>query len=93
MDKQTGRVLYPRQQLCLVDALWASKPGPGGNPTHQPNFLAMGVMSPIVDYVLATRFRGEKMGWAPDMEALNRFLTEFGYTEADLPNGGKILEI
>jgi len=27
------------------------------------------------------------------MEALNRFLTEFGYTEADLPNGGKILEI
>jgi hypothetical protein len=53
----------------------------------------MGVMSPIVDYVLATRFRGEKMGWAPDMEALNRFLTEFGYTEADLPNGGKIMEI
>jgi hypothetical protein len=93
MDKQTGKVLYPRQQLCLVDALWASKPGPGGNPTHQPNFLAMGVMSPIVDYVLATRFRGEKMGWAPDMEALSRFLTEFGYTEADLPNGGKIMEI
>jgi hypothetical protein len=93
MDKQTGKVLYPRQQLCLVDALWASKPGPGGNPTHQPNFLAMGVMSPIVDYVLATRFRGEKMGWAPNMEALSHFLTEFGYTEADLPNRGKIMEI
>jgi hypothetical protein len=93
MDKQTGKILYPRQQLCLVDALWASKPGPSGNPTHQPNFLAMGVTSPIVDYVLATRFRGEKMGWAPDMEALSHFLTEFGYTEADLPNGGRILEI
>jgi len=76
-----------------VDALWASKPGPSGNPTHQPNFLAMGVTSPIVDYVLATRFRGEKMGWAPDMNALSQFLTEFGYTEADLPNGGKLLEI
>jgi hypothetical protein len=82
-----------KQQLCVVDALWASKPGPGGNPTHQPNFLAMGVTSPIVDYVLATRFRGEKMGWAPDMEALSHFLTEFGYTEADLPNGGEIMEI
>jgi hypothetical protein len=53
----------------------------------------MGVTSPIVDYVLATRFRGEKMGWRPDMDALSRFLTEFGYTEADLPNGGKIVEI
>ena len=93
MDKQTGKVLYPRQQLCLVDALWASKPGPSGNPTHQPNFLAMGVTSPIVDYVLATRFRGEKMGWATDMNALSQFLTEFGYAEADLPNGGKLLEI
>jgi len=93
MDKQTGKILYPRQQLCLVDALWASRPGPGGNPTHQPNFLAMGVMSPIVDYVLATRFRGEKMGWAPNMEALSHFLPAFGYTEADLPNGGKIMEI
>jgi len=24
---------------------------------------------------------------------LSRFLTEFGYTEADLPSGGKIMEI
>lgn len=93
MDSKTGRVLFPRQQLCLVDALWASKPGPGGNPTHQPNFLAMGVLSPIVDYQLATQFRGEKMGWAPDMEFTRRLLTEFGYTEGDLPNGGCIIEI
>jgi hypothetical protein len=33
------------------------------------------------------------MGWAPDMEALSRFLPEFGYTEEDLPNGGRIMEI
>jgi hypothetical protein len=93
MDKRTGVVLYPRQQLCIVDALWASKHGPGRNPSHQPNFLAMGVTSPIVDYLMATRFRGEKMGWEPNMKAARRMLTEFGYDESDLPGGGAILEI
>jgi hypothetical protein len=92
MDERTGQVLYPRQQLCFVDALWASKGGPGGNPTHQTNFLAMGVLSPAVDYVVATRFRGERMGWHPDMTASGRMLTEFGYEEADLSNGGRIVE-
>jgi hypothetical protein len=92
MDTRTGKVLFPRQQLCLVDALWASKRGPGGNPSHQPNFLAMGVMSPIVDYQIATKFRGEKMGWRPNMKATRRMLTEFGYNESDLP-AGKFIEI
>lgn len=90
MDRRTGRVIYPRQQLCLVDALWASKRGPGGNPSQQPNFLAMGVLSPVVDYLMATRFRGEEMGWQPDMKATRRMLTTFGYTENDLPEGGQI---
>jgi hypothetical protein len=93
MDKRTGKVLYPRQQLCLVDALWASKRGPGGMPSHQPNFIAMGVFSPAVDYLLATRFRGDKMGWKPNMEATRRMLTEFGYQESDLPNDGQIVEV
>ena len=93
MDPQTGRILYPRQQLCLVDALWASKGGPGGLPSHQPNFLAMGVFAPVVDFMVATRFRGEKMGWQPEMEATRRFLSEFGYLEKDLPGGGKIIEV
>jgi hypothetical protein len=93
MEKQTGKVLFPRQQLCLVDALWASKGGPGGNSTHQPNFLAMGVLSPIVDYLLATKFRGEKMGWRPNMKMTNRMLTDFGYDKRDLLFGGKIIEI
>jgi hypothetical protein len=88
MDKRTGVVLYPRQQLCIVDALWAGKHGPGRNPSHQPNFLAMGVTSPILDYLMATRFRGEKMGWQPNMKAARRMLTEFGYNENDLPAGG-----
>jgi hypothetical protein len=93
MHKRTGKVLYPRQQLCLIDALWASRGGPGGNPSHQPNFLAMGVLAPVVDYQIATKFRGEKMGWEPNREVTRRMLTEFGYTEADLPAGGKLTEI
>lgn len=91
MDKRTGKVLYPRQQLCLVDALWASKGGPIGRPTHQPNFMAMGVMSPVVDFQVATKFRGERMGWQPNMKAARRMLTDFGYREKDLPEGGKLI--
>ena len=92
MDPRSGRVLYPRQQLCLVDALWASEDGPKCAPSNQPNFLAMGVMSPVVDYVVATKFRNDKMGWEPDMETTRRMLTDFGYSESDLPNGAKIVE-
>jgi hypothetical protein len=92
IDRRTGKIHYPRQQLCLIDALWASRGGPGGKPSHQPNFLAMGVLSPVVDYQVATRFRGEKMGWQPNMRATRRMLTDFGYDETDLPSGGKIIE-
>jgi hypothetical protein len=93
MDKKSGRVLFPRQQLCLIDALWASRHGPGGNPSHQPHFLAMGVLSPVVDYLVATRFRGDRMGWEPNREVARRMLTEFGYKEQDLRQGGRIIEI
>jgi hypothetical protein len=93
MDKRTGEVLYPRQQLCLIDALWASERGPHGHPSHQPNFLAMGVLSPVVDYQVATQFRGKQMGWEPNMEMTRRMLTEFGYTKADLPAGGSLIEV
>jgi hypothetical protein len=93
MDKRTGRVQYPRQQLCIVDALWASEGGPGGYSRTQPNFLAMGVFSPVVDYLMATWFRKERMGWDVNMEATRRMLTDFGYEENDLPEGAKIMEI
>jgi len=92
MDKRTGKVLHPRQQLCIVDALWASEGGPGGYPRQQPNFLAMGVFSPVLDYVVATKFRGERMGWEPNMKATRRMLTDFGFEESDLPPGRKIIE-
>ena len=53
----------------------------------------MGVMSPVIDFLLATRFRGEKMGWGYQMEAVRRMLTEFGFNENELPNGARIVEI
>ena len=85
MDGKSGKVRFPRQQLCLIDVLWAGKGGPGGNPSHQPNFLAMGVLSPVVDYQMATRFRAEKMGWSLNRKVTQRMLTDFGYDKGDLP--------
>lgn len=93
MDSRTGKVLYPRQQLCLVDALWASKLGALESQTDQTNFLAMGVLSPVVDYQVATKFRAERMGWKVNMEGTRRMLTDFGLTESDLPAGGKLIEV
>ena len=72
---------------------WASEGGPGGYPLYQPNFLAMGVLSPVVDYQWVNEFRGEKMGWELNMEATRRLLTDFGFNESDLPAGGKIIEV
>ncbi len=91
MDRRTGRLLYPRQQICLVDALWASEGGPGGTPSHQPNFLAMGVAAPLVDYLVATDFRRRTMGWQINMKALREMLAAFGYHQGDLPDGGRII--
>ncbi len=93
MDSSTGKVIFPRQQLCVIDALWASEGGPGGYPRTQPNFLAMGVFAPVVDYVIATRFRRERMKWDINPEPTRRMLTEFGYQESDLPAGGRIIEV
>jgi len=93
MDKKSGKVLFPRQQLCLVDALWSSRSGPQGNSTHQTHFLAMGTLSPVVDYQVATHFRGARMGWKPNKRASRKMLTEFGYSVSDLPAGGRLIEV
>jgi hypothetical protein len=91
MDPATGKVLFPRQQLVLVDCLWASDPGPGGEATHQPNRLFMGTLPPVVDYLVATKFRRDAMGWKTNDALATRFLTEFGYQPGDLPQGGEIV--
>ena len=84
MDKRSGKVLYPRQQLCLIDALWASDRGPMGPPSAQPNFLAMGTFGPAVDYLMATEFRAKKMGWKISAEPLGQMLNAFGLKKEDM---------
>jgi len=93
INAKTGNVLYPRQHLCLVDALWAGESGPWLGPSHQTNFLAMGVFSPVVDYLVATQFRGQQMGWPPNMDATRRMLSAFGCSKNDLPYGGQIFQL
>ena len=90
IDKQKGNVTFPRQQLCLIDALWAE--GDAKYNHIQTNFLAMGVLAPVVDYQIATKFRAERMRLKVNMKATQSMLTAFGYDESDLPDGGKIIE-
>jgi hypothetical protein len=91
MSTKSGTVLFPRQQLCIVDALWASEGGPSCDTSCQPNRLYMGTYAPVLDYQVATQFRKGTMGWAIDEEVTERFLSEFGFQKDDLPNGGKIV--
>ena len=90
LDKKTGKVVFPRQQLCLIDALWASEPGPTGPPTAQPNFLAMGTFGPAVDYLVATELRAQKMGWKINNKALDEMLSGFGLPKDKM---GKIVSV
>ena len=92
MDPKTGSVLFPRQQLCIVDSLWAVAPNARSAATHQPNALFMGAFAPTVDFLVATRFRKGQMGWSLHPQVTGRFLSEFGIAEADLPNGGRIVD-
>ncbi len=92
MDPKTGNVLFPRQQLCLIDALWASKPGPGGHPTHQPNTLLMGTFNPVLDYVAATSLRRDRMGWGVNEGVLGLLEQQFGFRGDDLPNEGRPID-
>ena len=93
MDKKTGKVLYPAPAALPARCPLGEQGRAERAADAQPNFLAMGVFAPVFDYILATRFRGEKMGWKPNMQATKRFLSEFGYDEKDLPGGGEIVEI
>jgi len=93
IDPKTGKVLFPRQQLCLIDALWSGRPGtPSGESIGQPNSLYMGVFGPVMDFVLARSLCRDRLGWSVNEEVLGRFLSEFGLKEQDLPNEGKVID-
>lgn len=91
MDPGTGRIIFPRQQICLMDALWASHGGPTVVPSCRPNRLFMGTFAPAVDYQVATRFRRDTMGWSLVQSVVDRFLTEFGYP-ADALTGVEMVD-
>ncbi|MFH2000475.1 MAG: DUF362 domain-containing protein [Planctomycetota bacterium] len=92
LDETKKRIALPRQQLCLVDALWASEKGPQHPSSVQPNRLFMGTFGPAVDYLAAVEFREKEMGWQINRSVVDRFLTDFGFNPSDLLNKGKLIE-
>ena len=74
----------PRQQLNIVDSLWASMSGPSAIPDKAPYSLVMGTCSPVVDYATIIKIREDVMGASHNSSVVNRFLTDFGYSPGDL---------
>jgi len=68
----------PRQQLCIVDSLWAMKKGPPGVPTNRPCSISMGTFGPAVDWVVTKRIREPIMG-CNHPAFLSMIPIEFGY--------------
>lgn len=93
LDFKKGKAGFPRQQLCLIDALWASEQGPGCESSAQPNRLFMGTFAPILDYLVSRNFRSRVMGWRIHDPVVERFLTDFGFSPSDLLLDGEMLEI
>jgi hypothetical protein len=73
----------PRQQLCIVDSLWASVAGPANNPDQTTARLVMGTFSPVVDYLTIKKIREQVMSATHNAAVVDRFATDFGYTTTD----------
>lgn len=74
----------PRQQLNIVDSLYASMSGPSAIPDRWPYRLVMGTCSSVVDYATIIKIREDVMGASHNSSVVNRFLTDFGYSPGDL---------
>ncbi|MBN1761030.1 MAG: DUF362 domain-containing protein [Chitinispirillaceae bacterium] len=73
----------PRQQLCIVDSIYACTTGPSDPPDKAPHSLVMGTYSPVVDYLIVKKIREKVMGARHTESIINRYLTEFGYLPED----------
>jgi plastocyanin len=75
-----------KQQLCIVDSLWASASGgdPWSAPDCSPGFLVMGTFSPAVDYLTVKKLREGMMSAQHNATYVNRLMTDFGYTQTDM---------
>ncbi len=74
----------PRQQLCIVDSLWASVDGPFGAADTLPAALIMGTFGPMVDYGVVKKIREPIMKATHNQSAINTIMTGFGYSGSDL---------
>ena len=72
-----------RQQLCVVDSLWANKPENTGKPDYMPCYLVMGTFGPAVDYITIKKIREGVMGATHTPSLVSQYMTQFGYTTAD----------
>jgi hypothetical protein len=80
----------PRQQLCIVDSLWADNANnPDGPPKGVVSRLIMGTFAGAVDYLTSLEVKQNIMtnalGWTNTMDftQINKFMTAFGYTTTD----------
>ncbi|NLG18158.1 MAG: DUF362 domain-containing protein [Fibrobacter sp.] len=73
----------PRQQLCVVDSLWATKGGPFGAVSHCPGSIAMGVFGPAVDVMVVRNIREKIMGATHNNSAIQTIVSSYGYSEGD----------
>ncbi len=78
-----------RQQLCIVDSIWANTGGVFGVPNKRLCVLSMGTFSPAVDFLVMKRVREPLMGCSHP-PALNRVLSDFGYSNFDNLNFVKV---
>jgi hypothetical protein len=80
----------PRQQLCIVDSLWAdNNNNPDKPPTAVLSRLVMGTFAGAVDYLTCAKIKRDiqvtQLGESNflDFTQIDRFLTLFGYTTTD----------
>lgn len=80
-----------RQQLCIVDSLWASSAlHPVTAPDSVPGVLVMGVHAGAVDYLTTKKVREDIMGVNPSYSNYtsdqNHFITGYGYSDTERSN-------
>jgi hypothetical protein len=75
-----------KQQLAIVDCLWASQNGGfEGNPNCDPRLMVMGTFAPAVDYMCSQKVRKAAPVNATVNDARAKsFLTDFGISAKDV---------
>lgn len=73
-----------RQQLCIVDSLWAAVKGPGNPADCIPARIAMGTFGPAVDILVTREIREKIMGASHTESAISTILSSFDFSEVEL---------